>query len=434
MPPPLPDRYRLEVRLGREQDIEQWLGTDTSLDRPVLIRILGPEVDENRHREFLAAVTGAASIDHPHLARVFNAGRIPNGVFAVSEWAGGSTLADRLAAGDVMSVSDFLPNASGLAGALAALHSEGVTHGAIGLAAITYSVSHPAKLGGLGLAVGESSAAGDVRQLVKTLEHALTGYPPGATPLSEIVDGIHPAVDRILTKAKVGELSALRLAEELTAAPSPPPPRTDDGSWSRRLLAAAAVLAALAVALVGAGQLLGGGGTGRITIPIDPRSSPPAAAPATAVTQVSPTTEPGKTTVGPVDIVTIDPFGGEEENDELLPALRDGDPSTVWRSERYRDRLRLLKPGIGLGFRSEGAPTGLVLENLTALTSYQLGWAEGPSLERWEHISSGINSATTIEIQVPTREGGWWVLWMIDLPSNGAGEWIVELGEVRFER
>ena len=46
MPPPLPDRYRLEVRVGRDDDIEEWLATDTQLDRPVLVRILGPDGDE----------------------------------------------------------------------------------------------------------------------------------------------------------------------------------------------------------------------------------------------------------------------------------------------------------------------------------------------------------------------------------------------------
>jgi hypothetical protein len=42
MPPPVSDRYRLEMRLGKDDDIEEWLATDTSLERPVLIRSLGP--------------------------------------------------------------------------------------------------------------------------------------------------------------------------------------------------------------------------------------------------------------------------------------------------------------------------------------------------------------------------------------------------------
>ena len=37
MPPRLPERYRLNIRLGSDGDIEEWLAQDESLDRPVLI-------------------------------------------------------------------------------------------------------------------------------------------------------------------------------------------------------------------------------------------------------------------------------------------------------------------------------------------------------------------------------------------------------------
>ena len=60
MPPPLPERYQLEVRLGRDGDIEEWLATDVHLDRPVMVRLLGPEVDADRRSGFLAAVGQAA--------------------------------------------------------------------------------------------------------------------------------------------------------------------------------------------------------------------------------------------------------------------------------------------------------------------------------------------------------------------------------------
>ena len=45
---------------------------------------------------------------------------------------------------------EFLPNAAGLAGALAALHQVGGVHGGLDLSAIYYSVAHPAKLGAFG--------------------------------------------------------------------------------------------------------------------------------------------------------------------------------------------------------------------------------------------------------------------------------------------
>ena len=43
MPTRLPERYRLNIRLGSDGDIEEWLAQDETLDRPVLIRYLAPE-------------------------------------------------------------------------------------------------------------------------------------------------------------------------------------------------------------------------------------------------------------------------------------------------------------------------------------------------------------------------------------------------------
>ena len=107
MPAPIPDRFDLEMRLGRDGDIEEWLATDTSLDRPVLVRSLGPETTSARRREFVASVRAAAKVSHSHLARVFAVSEVVGGAYSVSEWTGGSTDADRLAAGQPIELQDF---------------------------------------------------------------------------------------------------------------------------------------------------------------------------------------------------------------------------------------------------------------------------------------------------------------------------------------
>ncbi len=430
MPPPLPERYRLEIRLGREADIEHWLGTDDSLDRPVLIRLLGPETKPERRDAFLESVRSSASINHPHLEQVFTADYVPDGAFAVSEWTGGSSIADRTSAGDTMSVTDFLPNAAGLASALAALHSEGIVHGAIDTKSVSYSVSHPAKLGGVGRPRRWLTASEDVRALAEALAEGLTGYPGGGPPPSEIVDGIHPEVDRILAAARRGALTAQALAEDLTAAPSPPRRRADSPSWSRRLLFAAISLTALALALIGVGQLLVGGSDGRIAVPVDPRSAPLVPTPnepTTIVTAAAPSLS-----LVPSGVATVDPFGGDEENDQLLIALTDSDPATVWRSERYRDQLSLIKPGLGLGFAATGSPELIVIENITPGLVYRLGWSPSPSLDGFEVVATGTNQSDQIQLQLPSRDGGWWILWVTEVPPVDGGERFFEVGEVRF--
>ena len=71
MPPKLPDRYELNVRLGVDGDIEEWLATDMRLERPVLIRFAGPDSDDERIEAFLAPVRSAAATTHPHIQKVF---------------------------------------------------------------------------------------------------------------------------------------------------------------------------------------------------------------------------------------------------------------------------------------------------------------------------------------------------------------------------
>ena len=110
MPPPIPSRYRLEVRLGRDQDIEEWLATDTELDRPVLVRVLGADASSNRHDRFLRLVREAARVSHNHVAAIYSAAVVDDSAYAVTEWVGGVTLANRIQAGETPPIAEFLSN------------------------------------------------------------------------------------------------------------------------------------------------------------------------------------------------------------------------------------------------------------------------------------------------------------------------------------
>jgi hypothetical protein len=259
MPPPLPDRYQLEIRLGRDADIEEWLATDLHLDRPVLVRLLGPEVDADRRSGFLAAVGDAAQVSHPYLAPVFAAEEVAGGAYYVTEWTGGVTLSSRMAGGDTIDPSEFLTAASGLASALSALHRSGVVHGAIDAGAISYRLGSPPRLGAFGRQRRHASAAADVIALASTLEQGLTGRRPGGAPPSQVMDGMPPGLDGVLDAAQRGELTAAGLATRLAGLPpkiEPPPP---DPAWARRGIKWALVLIVAALVLIAAGWLLSGG-------------------------------------------------------------------------------------------------------------------------------------------------------------------------------
>jgi hypothetical protein len=327
----------------------------------------------------------------------------------------------------MVGLEEFLPNASGLAGALAALHESGAAHGRIDLAAISWSVAHPAKLGGFGREP-HTDQDGDVRALAAALETALTGSAPGGPPPSESIDGVPRAIDRILRSAQSGRSSAADLEKALIAAPSLRAAQPEPPSTSRRLLYVAIGLVVLAAGLVALGRVFIGGGT---IIPIVPPSTTLGPGPSSTLAAVT-TLAPGPVRV--TGFGSFDPFGDEVENDDSVGAVLDGSASTVWRSERYEDPLSLVKPGVGLRFQLTGTPSSVQLVGLTSGTAFDIYWAREPpvDIDGWERALSATAESSETLFPLPSREGGHWLLWMTEFPEQPDGGYYAELAEVRF--
>jgi serine/threonine protein kinase len=428
MPTAIPDRYRLDLRLGRDGDIEEWLASDTSLDRPVLIRSLGPDTGDERRKQFVTSVSEAAKAHHPHLAKVFVVEEVQGGAYSVSEWTGGATVADRVGASSGIELEEFLPNATGLAGALKALHESGATHGSIDLSAISYSEAHAAKLGAFGRPFhGDKDS--DVRALSSALESALTGEPPGGPPPSESIDGISPMIDRILRAGQSGSYSAAELEKAFSAAPTPRRPRPEPASTSRRLLYVALGLVLLAVALVGLGALFG---TPTNPIIPSPTTGPPA--PTTTPDVTSPPTS-GASDLAILSVDSHDPFGEGGENDAEVENLVDGSLSTTWQTERYQDRLSLIKPGVGVVAAVRGNPQQLHLAGLSAGTVFEVRWSATleSDPEDWQRVAAGSAPAGTTSVDLPGRSDGFWLIWMTELPLQSDGTYYAQLSELRLE-
>lgn len=427
MPAAIPDRYSLEVRLGRDGDVEEWLATDTSLDRPVLIRSLGPESTPERRRQFVASVGKAAQTVHSHLARVFAVSEVEGGAYAVTEWTGGATVADRVAARQPIDLPDFLPNASGLAGALAALHAAGAVHGRIDTSAISYSGAHPAKLGAFGRP-SVTDANGDVRALSAALETALTGSSPGGPPPSERVDGVPKAIDSILRSGQSGSLSADALEKALRAAPTPREPKSDTGPTSRRLLLAAVGLILVAVGLVTLGIFLSGG-----SAPVVPAPTTTQSLSTTLTSLVTTTADPEGISVS--DPAAFDPFGEGGENDQLAVNLIDGDVSSEWRTERYNDPVALLKPGVGVTVRVRGTPSTVQLVALSDGTVFDLYWSRELFADPldWERVATANATPGSTTVALPERDDGFWLVWLTTLTPQGDGTHLTSIAELRFQ-
>ncbi len=430
MPPLISDRFRLEVRLDRDRDVEEWLGTDTALDRPVLVRLLGPESSAERRGAFLAAVRAASAVGHVHLAEVYEAGELDQGAFAVQEWAGGVSLADRLAAGEPVAPEEFLPNGAGLAAALAALHESGAVHGGISPRAVLFAAAHPAKLSGFGRGGTEAVAADDTRALARTLAAAASGTSLIAP--SDVVAGLPPAVENALQQAWKGDMNAAELAAELRAAPTTGARSTRSGwSWNWIVVATALLIVAAATAFVG------------LALRVRPSDSPflfPAIPVTTAVTTPPSTTTPAPVPAPPVGSVTVvaatayDPFGDGRERNDDVPLVTDGDAGSGWRTERYRDPVALVKGGVGLTFDLTGMPGTFDIRASDGV-GYSLSWSEQvpADFDGWEHAAAGTVVGGRGRMQLPGRDGGTWLLWLTELPAQDGGDsYYADVYEVRF--
>jgi serine/threonine protein kinase len=431
MPPPLPDRYRLEQRLGRDDDLEEWLAHDTSLDRPVLIRALGPESAQDRREQFLDAMRNVAGVQHMHLAAVYSAAPAEGGAYSVTEWTGGVTMRDRLDGGDPMTPEEFITNAAGLAGALAALHDASVIHGSIDPSAIGFSKAHPAKLGAFGRVPTAMTDSADVRAMAETLHACLTGDLATSTPPSQLLDGISPTVDDALTDARSGVLDARGLEAALQGAPNAPTPVRREG-WTWRWLAPATLLLLVAGGLIALGLLLANGSNSPALFPARP---PTSTVPATIVPETTTTTGSAPpSTFSLLNVTVYDPYGDAAEHDATLSLLTDGDPTTAWRTERYFDPLPLIKDGVGVVFEVAGTPTVINVRAISDGTMYSVLWAQ--QLPRdfagWARIAGGTVAGGSISLQVPKRSGGFWLLWLTDLPQQEDG-YFASIGEVSFE-
>ena len=419
MPPALPDRYHLEVRQGRDGDIEEWLATDIALDRPVLVRILDADSTELRQNAFLAAARGAASVTHNHLTAIYSVGTLEGAAYCVSEWAGGMTLSDRIRANEPIPPEEFVPNAAGLSEALSALHAVGHMHGAIDGDAIFFSASHPAKIARFGREITseEPTPAGDVAALANALEGALTHGQPGTVAPSQVVDRLPSAVDGALHEARTGSFDAGALASALHTVPSAPLVR-QKSEWSWKWLGPVVALGIVALALVGFGASLIGGAT------TDPLALPTTTV-ATGIVSIDPTTTTVDTAEPAEDgvillrnAVAYDPFGTGGEHDELAAASIDGDFTTAWKTESYLDPLPLQKAGVGLIVSVEGTVSNLSATGIRDGTVWTLYWSESVPADfaQWQLIAEGTvrDSAITQDFANKKR---WLLVDLVRRPS-----------------
>ena len=122
-------RYQFLRELGRGGMGIVYLFTDTVLERPVAIKILKPEVTTAVTQErFLREARTLARLQHPNVVRIMDTGERDGVPYIIMEFLEGSTLRQRLDAGERLSIAQVRTLGLQLLDALGPAHAAGIVH------------------------------------------------------------------------------------------------------------------------------------------------------------------------------------------------------------------------------------------------------------------------------------------------------------------
>lgn len=453
-------RYRLLRQIGSAKST-LWEAHDDVLARPVAIRSL-PTTGSDA---VLDAARRAGVVPHRTLTRAYDVVDEPNLRLVVREWVAGEPLNAVVAEGP-LSPDRAMAVIGSVAEALAAAAGYGVHHGRLHPGHILLTpdgdvrVTDAATAAALaGVPAGDD--AGDVQALGCLLYFAVTGRWPGPgrgdlpeAPTDEgrlcsprqVRAGVPRDLDKLIvdcllwgptTPASAAEvvarLTALRHAGEQTQQlPAIVEPELPATRRSRLPLAVGGSLAVLLAGYLVAVALTSGSGNA-VPFPdlavLGHHNTTTSAAPHTsAAGSVSPSAAVPLTPYKLVSARSFDPLGdGSEEQSQSHNAI-DGDPATVWNTERYNQaNFGGLKSGVGLlvDAGTAVAPQQVEVVFTTAGAKFEIRAADTPAtsldgfaVEAASTTATQLDNSVTITDRTPHR---YWLLWLTYLPPAPDG-------------
>ena len=154
-------RYRLLSALGTGASAHVFLAEDVSLQRHVAVKVLQPGLatDEAFLKRFRAEARSVASLNHPHVLRVFDWGEDTDGPYLVLEYLGGGSLRDLLDRGSLLSHSQAAQLGTEVAQGLAYAHARGLVHRDIKPANLLFDEEGRVRVADFGVARALAEAA-----------------------------------------------------------------------------------------------------------------------------------------------------------------------------------------------------------------------------------------------------------------------------------
>jgi hypothetical protein len=153
--------YRIDSVVGRGGMGVVYRATDLSLERPVALKLIAPELAQNPafRERFLREPRLAASLDHPGVVPIYEAGEREGHLYLAMRWVEGSDLRQMLQRSGRLSPEVAVGLLGQVAQALDATHRRGLVHRDVKPANILIDEDGHAYLGDFGIS-GEAGAGG----------------------------------------------------------------------------------------------------------------------------------------------------------------------------------------------------------------------------------------------------------------------------------
>jgi ABC-type branched-subunit amino acid transport system substrate-binding protein/streptogramin lyase len=165
--------YRVDSLLGRGGMGVVYLARDLSLDRPVALKLIAPELadDEQFRARFLREPKLAASLDHPNVIPIYEAGEHDGQLYLAMRFVEGSDLRTLLERDGKLSPQRTLAILAQVAGALDAAHRRALVHRDMKPANVLLDEDGHAYLTDFGITKQLGGASTDTGRLVGTLDY-----------------------------------------------------------------------------------------------------------------------------------------------------------------------------------------------------------------------------------------------------------------------
>src|SRR4051812_25719633 len=122
--------YRMERQIGRGGMGVVYLAEHLRLHRPAALKLLAPELaaDERFRRRFLRESELAASLDHPHIVPIYDAGEEGDDLYIAMRYVDGTDLGTLLRRNGALTPAMATRIVTQIASALDAAHEHGLVH------------------------------------------------------------------------------------------------------------------------------------------------------------------------------------------------------------------------------------------------------------------------------------------------------------------